>query len=70
MLAAPLFVFAGALGQSEFGVFDAYDNTRGWKLVVWGHHGKKVRDCMLKAQRTNEVVACSFDVPPPIAKQQ
>ena len=70
VLAAPLFVFAGAVGQSEFGVFEPYDDTRGWKPFVWGHHGKKVKDCMLKATRTNEVVTCSFDVPPPLAAQQ
>ena len=70
VLAAPLFVFAGALGQSELGVLEPYDDTRGWKRFVWGHHGKQVKDCMLKATRTNEVVTCSFDVPPPLAAQQ
>ena len=64
-LATPSALVLGAVGQSEYGVLEPYDDTRGWKPVVWGHHGKKVRDCMLQAQWTNEVVTCSFDVPPP-----
>ena len=70
VLAALSFLVVGAVVQSEFGYFDPYDDTRGWKRVVWGHHGKQVKDCMLKATRTNEVVTCSFDVPPPLAVQQ
>ena len=69
-LATPSALVLGAVGQSELGVLEPYDDTRGWKPVVWGHHGKKVKDCMLQAQRTNEVVICSFDVPPPMAAQQ
>ena len=65
VLAAPSFVVVGAVGQNEFGIFEPHDDTHGWKRVVWGLHGKQVKDCMVKAQRTNEVVACSFDVPPP-----
>lgn len=70
VLAVPLFVVAGALGQSEFGVFEPYDDTSGWKQGVWDRHGWDVQDCMLKATRANEVVTCSFDVPPPLALQQ
>ena len=61
-LAAPLFVFAGALGQSEFGVFDPYDDTHGWQQEVWERHGRKVQDCMVKSWQAGEVVTCSFDV--------
>ncbi len=62
VIAAPLFVFAGALGQSEFGVFAPYDDTGGWKQGVWERHGQKVKDCMLKSWRAGEVVTCSFDI--------
>ena len=66
----PLSVVAGALGQSEIGVFEPYDDTGGWKRVVWGHHGKKVKDCMREATWTKDVVTCSFDVPPPGGAQR
>ena len=62
VLAAPSFAVVGAVGQSEFGVFDPYDDTRGWKQGVWDHHGKQVKDCMRKSMRANQVIGCSFDV--------
>ena len=62
VLAAPLFVFAGALGQSEFGVFDPYDDTGGWKEGVWKLYGEPVQDCMLDSKRTTQVIKCSIDV--------
>ena len=62
VLAAPLFVFAGALGQSELGVFERYDDTGGWKEAVWDRFGGQVRGCMLKSWRSGEVVTCSFNV--------
>ena len=62
VLAAPLFVFAGALGQSELGVFERYDDTGGWKEAVWDRYGGQVRGCMLKSWRSGEVVTCSFNV--------
>ena len=62
VLAAPLFVFAGALGQSEFGVFDPYDDTGGWKEEVWKLYGEPIQDCMLDSRRTRQVIGCSFDI--------
>ena len=62
VLAAPLFVVAGAVGQSEFGVFTPYDDTLGWKKGVWERHGLQVKDCMRDSLRTNQVIRCSFDV--------
>ena len=62
VLAAPLFVFAGALGQSEFGIIEPYDETLGWKGAVWERYGEQVRDCMLKSWRSNQVIECSFNV--------
>ena len=62
VLAAPLFVFAGALGQSEFGVFDPYDDTGGWKEEVWKLYGEPIQDCMLDSKRTTQVIKCSIDV--------
>ena len=62
VLAAPQFVVAGAVGQSEFGVFEPYDDTLGWKQGVWNRHGQQVKDCMRDSLRTNQVIRCSFDV--------
>ncbi len=62
VLAAPLFVLAGALGQSEYGVFERYDDTLGWKDGVWDRYGQKVKNCMLDSYRTGQVIECSFDV--------
>ena len=62
VLAAPSFVFAGALVQSEFGVLEPYDDTGGWKEEVWKLYGEPVQDCMLDSRRTRQVIECSFDV--------
>ena len=62
VLAAPPFVFAGALVQSEFGVFDPYDDTGGWKEEVWKLYGEPIQDCMLDSKRTTQVIKCSIDV--------
>ena len=62
VLAAPSFAVVGAVGQSEFGVLEPYDDTRGWKAGVWKRHGEQVRDCLLEARRTTGTVRCSFDV--------
>ena len=61
-LAAPSFVVVGAVGQSEFGVFDPYDDTLGWKKGVWARHGLQVKKCMRDSLRTSQVIRCSFDV--------
>ena len=62
VLAAPSFMFAGALVQSEFGVLEPYDDTGGWKKEVWKLYGEPVQDCMLDSRRTRQVIGCSFDV--------
>ena len=62
VLAAPSFAVVGAVGQSEFGVFEPYDDTRGWKDGVWNRYGKQVQDCMRNSYRTRQVIRCSFDV--------
>ena len=62
VLAAPLFVFAGALGQSEFGVFDPYDDTGGWKEEVWKLYGTPIQDCIRDSMRAGQAIECSFDV--------
>jgi len=61
-LAAPSFVVGGALGQSEFGIFEPYDDTRGWKDGVWIRYGQQIKDCALNSRRTGQVIRCSFDV--------
>ena len=62
VLAAPLFVFAGALGQSEFGVFDPYDDTGGWKEAVWKRYGTPIQDCARDSMRTGQVIECRINV--------
>ena len=62
VLAAPSFAVVGAVGQSELGVFERYDDTGGWKQEVWDRHGKQVHDCMVDSYRTKQVIRCSFDV--------
>ena len=65
VLAVPLFAVAGALGQNEFGFFDPYDDTGGWKDGVWNRYGKQVQDCMLNSWRAEQTIECSFDVKHP-----
>ena len=62
VFAAPSFLVLGAVGQSEFGVLDPYDDTGGWKEEVWKLYGEPVQDCMLESRRTRQVIGCSFDV--------
>ena len=62
VLAMPLSVVAGALGQSEFGIIEPYDETLGWKDGVWNRYGKQVQECMSNSYRTRQVIRCSFDV--------
>ena len=62
VLAAPAFAVVGALGQSEFGLFEPYDDTRGWKEAMWNRYGQQVKDCVLNSYETKEVTRCSFDV--------
>ena len=62
VLAAPLFLFAGALGQSEFGVLEPYDDTRGWKQEVWDRYGKPLQGCILDSMQTRQVIECRINV--------
>ncbi|MDE0460739.1 MAG: hypothetical protein OXI15_25915, partial [Chromatiales bacterium] len=62
VLAAPSFGVVGAVVQSEYGLFERYDDTGGWKDGVWDRHGQKVKNCMLKSWRAEQVIRCSFDV--------
>ena len=61
-LMTPALPVMGALGQSEFGFFSAYDDTNGWKDLVWEKHGERVAGCMQKAIRTKEPVKCNLEV--------
>ena len=62
VLAAPSFLVLGAVGQSELGVLDPYDDTGGWKAEVWKLYGTPIQDCVREARRTGQVTECSFDV--------
>ena len=62
VLAVPSFAAMGGYAQSQFGVFDAYDDTNGWKQFVWDRHGGQVRACLLRSERTGKVLACQLRV--------
>ena len=62
VLAAPPFMVAGGVVQSEFSVLDPYDDTLGWKEGVWKLYGTPIQNCMLDSMRTGQVIECSFDV--------
>ena len=62
VLAAPLFGFAGTLVQSEFGAFDPYDDTGGWKEAVWKRYGTPIQDCARDSMRTGQVIECRINV--------
>ena len=62
VLAAPPFMVAGGVVQSEFGVLAPYDETGGFKEAVWQRYGGKIEACLREAKRTGQVIECSFDV--------
>lgn len=62
LLCIPSFTLLGALGQSEFGLFEAYDDTRGWKQGVWDRYGKVIKNCARESERTGEAVDCPLRV--------
>ncbi len=61
-LMVPVLPVMGALGQSKLGIFPAYDDTKGWKDVIWEGHGQEVLACVLKAMETNRRVDCVIDI--------
>ena len=61
VLMLPTLPVMGALGQSQFGVFSAYDDTKGWKQVVWDRHGAQVKKCLEHALHSSKPVSCTFD---------
>ncbi|MDE0175199.1 MAG: hypothetical protein OXI80_02220 [Caldilineaceae bacterium] len=62
VLAVPSFAAMGGYAQSQFGIFDAYDDTNGWKQFVWDRHGERVRACLLRSEQTGKVLACQLRV--------
>ena len=65
VLAMPLLLFAGAMGQNEYGLIKRYDETGGWKDGVWDRYGEQVKDCMLESWQTEQVIRCTFVVKHP-----
>ena len=61
-LMVPTLPVMGALGQSEFGVFSPYDDTKGWKRIVWDKHGRDVKRCLEEALGSSEPVTCTLEV--------
>ena len=62
VLMVPVLPVIGAFGQSQFGIFSPYDDTEGWKDVIWRGHGEEIVACALKAMQTNSPVDCSIDI--------
>ena len=56
------FPVLGAWAQSELGVFDAYDDTKGWKQFVWDRHGERIKGCILASRRTGKAIGCGLQV--------
>ena len=61
VLMLPTLPVMGALGQSKLGVFSAYDDTKGWKQVVWDRHGAQVKKCLEHALHSSKPVSCTFE---------
>ena len=62
VLAAPPFMVAGGVVQSEFGVLAPYDDTGGLKEGVWKRYGGEIEACLREARGTEQAIECSFDV--------
>lgn len=61
VLMLPTLPVMGALGQSKLGVFAPYDDTKGWKQVVWDRHGAQVKKCLEHALHSSKPVSCTFE---------
>ena len=61
-LLVPVLPVMGALGQSTLGVFEPYDDTKGWKHIVWDRYGPDVKWCLEKALGSSEPVTCTLEV--------
>ena len=62
VVAVPSFAAMGGYAQSEFGVFDAYDDTNGWKQLMWDRHGGRVKACLIESERRRKVLRCELRV--------
>ncbi len=62
VVAVPSFAAVGAFAQSQFGVFDAYDDTNGWKQLMWDRHGGRVKACLIESERRRKVLRCELRV--------
>ena len=48
------FPVMGGYAQSQFGVFDAYDDSNGWKQLMWERHGGRVKECLIESERSGK----------------
>lgn len=56
------FPVMGGYAQSQFGVFDAYDDSNGWKQLMWERHGGQVKECLIESERRGKVLRCELRV--------
>lgn len=56
------FPVLGGYAQSQFGVFDAYDDSNGWKQLMWERHGGQVKECLIESERRGTVLRCELRV--------
>ncbi len=62
VVAVPSFAAVGALAQKEFRFFEPYDETGGWKQLMWDRHGGRVKACLIESERRGKVLRCELRV--------
>ena len=62
VVAVVSFPVLGLYAQSQFGVLDAYDDTNGWKQLMWERHGGRVKACLIESERAGKVLRCGLRV--------
>ena len=62
VMAVLSFPVLGSYAQSQFGVFDPYDDTNGWKQLMWDRHGGRVKACLIESERAGKVLRCGLRV--------
>ena len=62
VMAVLSFPVMGGYAQSQFGVFDAYDDSNGWKQLMWERHGGRVKACLIESERRGKILRCELRV--------
>lgn len=56
------FPVLGAWSQSEFGMFEAYDDTDGLKQAVWDRQGELIEECIEASREHGRPVGCRLRI--------